>query len=360
MKNLSAKLIVIASTLLTGLFIFPIWRIRLVAPQYPEGLQMVIWLNKITGGSPHDLNNINLLNHYIGMSPIVPGSLPELKLMPWIAAFLIMLGLAAGFSKRSGLEAAWVSLLAVAGIAGLCDFKRWEYQYGHHLNPEAPIKVTGMYYDPPFLGIKHLLNITASSYPGIGFYLAALAGVLGLIALVVFYYHPRRRAGIAPREAAFKALLCIVALSSAGALLTSCGTANAGDAAAINYGKDTCTHCGMAIVDRQFWSQIVTDKGKVYNFDSVACLTSFLRSRASVSRDGWHIWVADYGNPSRALDATVAVYVRDETRSGPMGASLLAFAAPEKARRFVTRGSSLISWRGIQQLVRDEWQSGRL
>ena len=66
-----------AAILLVVVYFFPLWRISLQAPQYPDGLGIDIWIYKITGRSPHDLQNINGLNHYIGMRAIEPDSIPD-------------------------------------------------------------------------------------------------------------------------------------------------------------------------------------------------------------------------------------------------------------------------------------------
>jgi copper chaperone NosL len=80
---------VVAALALSLVFIFPIWSIDLWAPQYPEGLGLQIWLNKMTG----DLDNINLLNHYIGMHRIEPDSIPELKIFVYFFSFLVAFSL---------------------------------------------------------------------------------------------------------------------------------------------------------------------------------------------------------------------------------------------------------------------------
>ena len=72
MKTQSKIIVIVASLILVLSFFFPIWYIDLEAPQYPEGIGLEIWLNKITGRNPNDLNNINGLNHYIGMKVIEP------------------------------------------------------------------------------------------------------------------------------------------------------------------------------------------------------------------------------------------------------------------------------------------------
>ena len=86
MKNLSRGLMFFASMLMLLLFAFPIWNITLEAPQYPEGIKMYIWINKITGNDEFTLQNVNILNHYIGMKPITPESIPELTYFPYMGA----------------------------------------------------------------------------------------------------------------------------------------------------------------------------------------------------------------------------------------------------------------------------------
>ena len=168
MEKRSSILIVIASLMFVFTFLFPLWNIGLKAPQYPEGLGLKIWSHKITGLNEHDLKIINELNHYIGMQRITPESIKELKIMPYILGFLILFGLIAAFYKNTTLVKVWIALIIVLGIIGLYDFYMWEYNYGHNLSPDAPIKIPGMVYQPPLLGTKQLLNITATSLPGLG------------------------------------------------------------------------------------------------------------------------------------------------------------------------------------------------
>ena len=75
-------LMLLAGVLMISLFVWPMWNITLIAPQYREGVHMHIYINKIGGATPGTLQNMNILNHYIGMKKITPESIPELKLMP--------------------------------------------------------------------------------------------------------------------------------------------------------------------------------------------------------------------------------------------------------------------------------------
>ncbi len=183
MKNLSKWLMIIAAIILLGVFLFPIWNIDLRAPQYPEGLGLNIWVNQITGQKDGDLNLINNLNHYIGMKTIHPESIPELQVMPYIIIFFAVFGMLAGIVNKKWIKLIWLTLLVVVLVYGLYDFYLWGYDYGHNLNPNAPIKVPGMTYQPPLLGSKQLLNMNALSLPGIGTYLITISILLSSISI---------------------------------------------------------------------------------------------------------------------------------------------------------------------------------
>src|SRR4029078_10229162 len=93
MTRTSRLVVALASLLLLSVYVTPLWRIELIAPQYPEGLGLRIWVDRITGLKPNDLNSINGLNHYIGMRPIDPDAFPELRLMPRLVAAAVVAGL---------------------------------------------------------------------------------------------------------------------------------------------------------------------------------------------------------------------------------------------------------------------------
>ena len=167
MATRSRIVILIASLALGLLYVLPIWTIDLEAPQYPEGIGMVIRLNTIEGQKQHDLQNINGLNHYIGMQAIEPDSIPELRLMPIIVAVLILTGLGVAALGRRRLLYAWTAGFILISVVGLADFWKWEYDYGHNLDPTAAIQVPGMSYQPPLIGSRQILNFSAHSWPGL-------------------------------------------------------------------------------------------------------------------------------------------------------------------------------------------------
>ena len=186
-------LMVVASLLLLFLFFFPIWHIKLDAPQYPEGINMYIWINDINGKSSfsapedelsiHTIENVNLLNHYIGMKHIHAENFWEFKYFPWIIGGMLVLGLLFAFAGKRILYFVWAAIMGVAGVLGMYDFYKWEYDY--NLSDTAQIKIPGMAYQPPFFGGKELLNFYAESYPAGGTYAMVLAAVLALVAFFV-------------------------------------------------------------------------------------------------------------------------------------------------------------------------------
>ena len=168
MDRLARAVTATAAVALGALFVTPLWHIGLTAPQYPEGLGMYIWINRMTGEKPQDLNSINGLNHYIGMKEIVPESFPELRFMPIVVLALMVTGLLVALWGRRQALYAWTAVFAVGAIAGLADFWKWGYSYGHDLNPRAAIKIPDMNYQPPLIGGKQLLNFHADSWPAAG------------------------------------------------------------------------------------------------------------------------------------------------------------------------------------------------
>ena len=185
MNTKSRIMVAVAALLLILTFFFPLWTIDLNAPQYPEGLGIRIWINQISGLKPNDLQSINGLNHYIGMKVIDPDSIPELKIMPYIILFMIVFGLFNAYMKNRKLVYLWLILFLILGAVGLYDFYMWEYDYGHQLNPDAPIKVPGMTYQPPLIGSKQLLNISAVSLPSVAAIIIFISIFLNIAALYI-------------------------------------------------------------------------------------------------------------------------------------------------------------------------------
>lgn len=179
MSKFARLLVCVAALLLASTPLLPIWRISLVAPQYPEGMGMVIRLNTIEGAKEHDLENINHLNHYIGMRVIEPADMPELEYMPWIVLAIAISGLSTAVIGRRGPLYVWAGVFAASGIAGMADFWWRTYTFGHTLDfAHAAIQIPGLAYQPPIIGVKQIANFTASAWPASGGIIMGVAALL--------------------------------------------------------------------------------------------------------------------------------------------------------------------------------------
>jgi len=337
--RLSRTLLAVASVLVLGAFVFPLWRIDLVAPQYPEGLGMLIRINTVTGIKPNDLTNINGLNHYIGMKPIQPDAIPELRIMPWIVVGLSALGLVTAALGRRRLLIAWLGVFVTLAVVGLIDFWRWEYDYGHNIDFEhAIITVPGMTYQPPLIGTKQLLNFTATSWPAFGALCLGAAFALGVAALFLV-----RRSAVARR-------------ATIAALAVAAACAPAGPQAIANAGRP-CDYCRMTISDERFGGQIITRKGKTHAFDSIECLASFWLQQPDTNT-GSAVWVADYANPGEWIRAKNALFVRSEAHQSPMGLNLVSFSAgADSTVRIPGVAGETLRWAQVLALVQREWNA---
>ena len=175
-------LMLLAGVLMISLFVWPMWNITLIAPQYREGVHMHIYINKIGGATPGTLQNMNILNHYIGMKKITPESIPELKLMPPIVIFYIITAFLIAWLDKKWMYWAWTISLIIILAAGLYDFYLWEYDYGHTLDPKAPMKFEGESFQPPLIGRKEIINFTAISMPHIAGFCLGIATLFGIVA----------------------------------------------------------------------------------------------------------------------------------------------------------------------------------
>jgi copper chaperone NosL len=170
--------LIVAALLLLPCYLFPLYEMTMFAPQYPDGLRLHIYGYKLEGGNRgQDMKEINLLNHYIGMKDLDSAEFTELKWIPFaVGAFGLLFLRGAVLGKMSHLVDVLV-LYVYFGLFSLWSFAYKMYWYGHHLAPNAAVKVDP--FTPPLFGYKKLANFEVYSYPALGSYaLAAVALVL--------------------------------------------------------------------------------------------------------------------------------------------------------------------------------------
>lgn len=188
-----AGLALAAAALLAASWWLPLWQMSLEAPQYPRGLKLVAYGNRVEG----DLKEINILNHYVGMEKIKEVPAPEMALFPYALGVLVLATAAAPFVGRTFLKLTMWGTLAMP-VVTLLDLQWWLHTFGQNLDPRAPLSFIKPF-TPLALGISKVGNFhsTAMISWGIGAMLAAV--VLDAVALRRWR---RRAAADSPEDAA--------------------------------------------------------------------------------------------------------------------------------------------------------------
>ncbi len=160
-------------------FTQPLWRIAMEAPQYPAGLYMDVYAYKLGAGhGGHDIDEINELNHYIGMQKIEQSSFADLNWIPFALGFIVILTLRAAVI---GNVRTLIDLSVLTAYVTAFAFARFVYQlyvFGHDLDPHAPVNIAP--FMPVVLGTKQVANFTTHSLPRSG------SGLMGVFALGLF------------------------------------------------------------------------------------------------------------------------------------------------------------------------------
>ncbi len=203
-----------AAALLVVSIFLPYWHMKLLAPQYPKGLTVDAYLDRLEG----DVREIDGLNHYIGMRPLGEAATLERAWSVTAIAAIVTLVLAAIFIHNR--KAAWLSLPALCfPVVFLADLHFWLRSFGTNLDPRAPLSSSIKPFVPPVLGRGTVGQFATVATPGPGLILATVAA----IAIVAGLWYHRR---------AYKPLVEKMAKGGRGAavtaLLVAAGAALAG------------------------------------------------------------------------------------------------------------------------------------
>ena len=323
MKSLSKSsviMLILAGICILSAVYFPIWRIELDAPQYPEGLALLIYANRLGG----EVEIINGLNHYIGMKTLHAEEFIEFTVLPYIIGFFGIWAIVVGLyfkSRRSVLIL--LITFALFGVLAMYDFWRWEYEYGHNLDPTAAIIVPGMAYQPPLIGFKQLLNFGAFSIPDLGGWMMLTGGVLiGLVYVL--------EAGLLNRffKKNIKTMLWILPLVT----MMSCSPDGPEP---IVLHKDTCAYCKMNISEGHFAAELITKKGRVFKFDDISCLIEFRKENPD--KEVKSHYVHYYPGNNELIPAETAHYIKGGTLRSPMAGNIAAFKTEAEASEHIQK-----------------------
>jgi copper chaperone NosL len=181
--NLWSRLLLLAAAaaIVTSLF-YPLWKMHLVAPQYSDGLDLFIYSYKIVGGglNGQHLVEINNLNHYIGMAPIVQADFLEMRWMPFMFGLITLMLLRSVVFGQMGNVLDLFVIYCYFGIFSIGSFWYRLYQYGHNLAPHAPMHITP--FTPRLIGVEQIANFREHSFPQAGAYLLCVSVLLIVLA----------------------------------------------------------------------------------------------------------------------------------------------------------------------------------
>ncbi|MEX2528656.1 MAG: hypothetical protein WEA09_13570 [Gemmatimonadota bacterium] len=387
--DLRSRLIMaLAALVLLPAFITPLWSIGLVAPQYPDGLGMHIYVHDVRGHHRHDLQNINILNHYIGMQAIEPESIPELDIMPKVLAALVLSGLLAAALGRPRIMAAWLLAFLGAGVAGMVDFYLWNIDYGHNLSPDAPIRIPDMTYSPPILGTTQLLNIRASSYPGLGtLFLAVGAGLAAWAILRAFRRPGNRQTGTHSPSAASPSTSGrspstsdrspgVISVLVMGAFLAlGAGACQApGEAAAgavpgsreardtdaqafMDFDGSTDPFCQIPVEAVRWGGLLETRNGEVHRFATAACLAGFLLRGDVSESEVARLAVVDFAQGWKLVDPAQVHFLHTPNLKSPTGPpNIMAIETDKMAVNLqAAYAGRLMGWDEVLQVAASNW-----
>ena len=329
-STLSKGILLLVMVLMVSSIFVPMWRIELSAPQYPEGLVLQLHANKIAG----DVDIINGLNHYIGMKTLHKEDFIEFTILPYIFGLFGISALAVVLiGKKKGLYILFISLILFGVLAGV-DFYRWNYEYGHNLNPNAAIQVPGMSYQPPLLGYKQLLNFGAYSIPDVGGWMLIASGFLLFIIVI-------KESNLLQKWRKPKTVTVLLFLLSCSFL--SCAKT---EVVPIKLNIDNCDFCGMSIADGKYGAEVITQKGRVYKFDDIMCMANYVKENSDTKFTAYY--VHDYTQVNQLIPAETAFFLSGGDIHSPMRGNVVAFSSEKDAKHFAEKlKAETITWDAI-------------
>jgi len=154
----------------------PLWHLDMAAPQYPQGLTLTAYGDRMEG----DLEEVNALNHYVGIAAINPDEVFELKLFPYAVALLVGALVLGSVLARHRLLRLGLALGVWSMVLGfVVDLQIWLYRTGHNVKPDAPIRPGE--FTPKVIGTTEVLNFHNEAMVVDGFWL-----LLGAAAVISF------------------------------------------------------------------------------------------------------------------------------------------------------------------------------
>jgi len=331
LTGLSRILLVVCGLSLIVVLFVPLWQIELEAPQYPEGLILKMYPHKLAG----NVDIINGLNHYIGMKTLHTEDFLEFTILPYIIGFFAASCLVCAFLNKQKWLIVLFTAFVLFGVVAMADFYRWNYNYGHNLDPNAAISIPGMSYQPPLIGYKKLLNFGAYSIPDIGGWIFIGVGLLLLTALIIQIRQNKKSSSSRVGNA-----LTVVSLLGCFCL-TACSTSPQ----PIILGKDACSFCKMSIADSRFGGEMITKKGKVFKFDDTHCMLAFRKENTVNKNDIKETYLVNFQEPHNLIEASKSMLMKSDELRSPMAGNIASFNDETKFKAAEQKfNGKMVSW----------------
>jgi len=174
-------IMILAAFILFVSIFFPYWKLTLFAPQYPGGLEAKMYVNRLSG----DIQEIDGLNHYIGMKPMGEAAVLERTLSIFMIVGLVLL-----IAGTIFVHTPFALFLCIPAILYplffLGDLYFWMRTFGMNLDSNAPLSNAIQPFVPPLLGEGKIAQFLTVASWEIGLYMSIAASILIIIGL---YYH---------------------------------------------------------------------------------------------------------------------------------------------------------------------------
>lgn len=184
MRYLWPSLLLWAAAILILISVFfPYWSLVLHAPQYPKGLVVHAYINRLEG----DVQEIDGLNHYIGMRPLNEAAQLERSI-----SMFGLIALALVIAAAIYIHSPWAALLSLPAILFplifLGDLFFWLNNFGQNLDPNAALSNAIEPFTPTILGEGVIGQFKTVAYADFGLLMTTGASIL----IVVGLYLQRR------------------------------------------------------------------------------------------------------------------------------------------------------------------------
>lgn len=173
----SALLMLSALLLMVSMFL-PYWSLTMTAPQYPKGLTVSVYVNRLEG----DVREVDALNHYLGMPPLDEGGQLE-RSISIIALAVLGAVLVASVFVHSKWAALLVLPVLIFPFIFLADLWWILYQFGHSIDPQSALGGAIEPFTPPLFGAGMIGQFGTIARAEIGLVLAFVAAGVAIVGL---------------------------------------------------------------------------------------------------------------------------------------------------------------------------------